>query len=175
MKPASRLVEVEGLRIAYERAGSGPPLVLLHGALSDSRSWRPQLEELADEFTVIAWDAPGAGMSADPTEPFGLADWADSLARFLASQEVGPATILGLSFGGTLALELYRRHPEAVAALIIADSYAGWRGSLSADECSERLRRGLGAAEIPPIELAARWVPEMLSDGARPEDRKSVV
>jgi pimeloyl-ACP methyl ester carboxylesterase len=164
-----RLVEVEGLRIAYERVGSGPPLVLLHGALSDSRSWRPQLEELAEDFTVIAWDAPGAGRSSDPTEPFGMADWADLLARFLETQAVGPASVLGLSFGGTLALELYRRHPKSAAALILADSYAGWRGSLWAAECSERLRLALGDAEIPPTELAARWLPEMLSAGARPE------
>jgi pimeloyl-ACP methyl ester carboxylesterase len=47
-------VEVGGLRIAYQRVGDGPPLVLLHGALSDSRDWRPQLDALSDEFTVVA-------------------------------------------------------------------------------------------------------------------------
>ena len=60
--------EVRGLPIAYQRAGRGTPLVLLHGFLVDSRMWRPQLESLANEFTVIAWDAPGAGQSADPRE-----------------------------------------------------------------------------------------------------------
>ena len=50
--------EVHGLRIAYERAGDGPPLVLLHGYVGDGpTTWRPQLEGLGDEFTVIAWDA----------------------------------------------------------------------------------------------------------------------
>ena len=61
-------VEISGLRIAFERKGEGLPLVLLHGALSDSRAWRRQLEELSDEFTVVAWDAPGCGRSADPPE-----------------------------------------------------------------------------------------------------------
>lgn len=47
-------IEVEGLRIAYERVGEGPPLVLLHGFLSDSWTWRWQLDELSDEFAVVA-------------------------------------------------------------------------------------------------------------------------
>jgi pimeloyl-ACP methyl ester carboxylesterase len=67
--------EVHGLNIAYERAGDGPPLVLLHGYVGDGpTTWRPQLEGLGDEFTVIAWDAPGAGRSSDPPEAMGLAD-----------------------------------------------------------------------------------------------------
>ena len=54
-------IEIEGLRIAYRRRGQGPPLVLLHGGFDDSRAWRPQLDGLSDEFTVVAWDAPGCG------------------------------------------------------------------------------------------------------------------
>ncbi len=55
-------IEVGGLRIAYERAGAGPALVLLHGFVGDSRgSWQHQIDGLSDEFAVIAWDAPGAG------------------------------------------------------------------------------------------------------------------
>jgi pimeloyl-ACP methyl ester carboxylesterase len=60
-------IQADGLRIAYERAGEGPPIVLLHGHVGDGRStWRSQTDELADEFTVVAWDAPGAGRSSDP-------------------------------------------------------------------------------------------------------------
>ena len=57
-------VEVRGLRIAYQRVGQGLPLVLLHGALGDSRDWRPPLDALSDEFTVVAWDVPGCGRSS---------------------------------------------------------------------------------------------------------------
>ena len=63
------LVEVGGLQIAYERVGQGPTLVLLHGYVGDGpTTWRQQLDGLSDAFTVVAWDAPGAGRSGDPPE-----------------------------------------------------------------------------------------------------------
>jgi pimeloyl-ACP methyl ester carboxylesterase len=67
-------VTIGDLRIAYERVGEGPPLVLLHGLFGfDSRSWHPQLEGLSDAFTVAAWDMPGTGRSSDPPDGFRLA------------------------------------------------------------------------------------------------------
>ena len=75
--------KVNGLSVAYERTGDGPALVLLHGFAVDSRMWRPQIESLSDKFTVIAWDAPGAGQSSDPPETFGIGEWADCLAGIL--------------------------------------------------------------------------------------------
>ena len=57
------VVRANGLEIAYERAGAGAPLVFAHGAAGDARLWRAQLAALADEFTVVAWDEPGAGRS----------------------------------------------------------------------------------------------------------------
>lgn len=74
--------EVNGLSVGYERTGDGPALVLLHGFAGDSRVWRPQLEGLSDQFTVIAWDAPGAGQSPDPPETFVIGDWAIVLQLF---------------------------------------------------------------------------------------------
>ena len=70
MSVAPRRLDLDGRMIAYRRAGSGPPLVLVHGFLCDSRVWRRQLTELADEFDVVAWDAPGAGLSPDPPNGF---------------------------------------------------------------------------------------------------------
>jgi pimeloyl-ACP methyl ester carboxylesterase len=81
-------VELEGLSVSYQLAGDGPALVLLHGFSYDSRAWRPQIEGLSDQFTVIAWDAPGAGQSADPPDTFGISDWADCLEAFLAAIKV---------------------------------------------------------------------------------------
>ena len=133
------VVRVHGLQIAYERAGHGPPLVFVHGAAEDHRTWQPQLEALADEFTVVAWDEPGAGSSSDLPPEFTLADYADCLAELIQSLALGAAHIAGRSWGGTLALELYRLHPGVVGTLILVDTYAGWRGSLPEDEVQARV------------------------------------
>jgi pimeloyl-ACP methyl ester carboxylesterase len=132
-------VESDGVEVAYERVGQGSPLVFVHGAAEDSRVWQPQLAGLADEFTVVAWDEPGAGRSSDVPEHFGLAGFADGLARVIQALELGPAHVAGLSWGGTVVLELYRRHPALVATLIMIDTYAGWKGSLPADEVRARV------------------------------------
>jgi pimeloyl-ACP methyl ester carboxylesterase len=143
-------IEAHGLNIAYERAGHGPPLILVHGAADDSRIWRPQLEGLADEFTVVAWDEPGSGRSSDLPEDFELVDFADCLAALIEALELGPAHVAGLSWGGTVVLELYRRHPRLVTTLILMDTYAGWKGSLPAEEVRARVAGAQRMLSAPP-------------------------
>jgi pimeloyl-ACP methyl ester carboxylesterase len=112
--------------------------VFVHGAAEDARAWKPQLAGLAGEFTVVAWDEPGAGRSSDLPERFGLADYADCLAALIEALRLSPAHVAGLSWGGTVVLELYRRHPGLVATLILVDTYAGWKGSLPQEEVQAR-------------------------------------
>ena len=124
--------------------------MFVHGAADDARGWQPQLAELGDRFTVVAWDEPGAGRSSDPPQDFALGDYADCLAGLIESLGLGPAHVAGLSWGGTVALELYRRRPDTVASLILADTYAGWKGSLPEDEVRARvagLRKMLAAPQ----------------------------
>ena len=122
------VVRFGDLRVGYSLAGEGQALVLLHGFFGDSRVWRPQLEELSDEFAVVAWDAPGAGRSADPAETFRMPEYADCLAGFIGFLGLERPCVVGLSFGATLALELFRRHPEVPRALVLVGAYAGWAG-----------------------------------------------
>ena len=136
---AVEFVRANGLEIAYERVGAGPPLVLVHGAAGDCRLWQPQLGALADAFTVVAWDEPGAGGSADLPTGFGLADYAHCLAGLIEALDLGPSHLAGLSWGGTVVQELYRHRPELVATLILAGSYAGWKGSLPQEEVDARV------------------------------------
>lgn len=157
-------VDIGRLSVAYRRAGRGPPLVLLHGAFGDSRIWRPQLEDLSDEFTVVAWDAPGCGRSTDPPEPFTMGDYADCLAGFLDRVELSPATVLGLSWGSTVALALYERAPTAPAALILASAYAGWAGSLPAEEVRRRVEQISREITRPASEFLPDWLPTLLTD-----------
>lgn len=89
-------MEVDGLHIAYERLGSGPAVVLLHGYLGDGpATWRSQLDGLSDEFTVVAWDGPGMGRSSDPPESFRLPDYADCLAGFMEALDLRRAHVVG--------------------------------------------------------------------------------
>jgi len=150
---------IDGRELGYRRAGNGPPVLLLHDAWSDSRQWRPQLADLSDEFTVVAWDAPGCGGSFDPPATFTLADFADQAAALVRGLGLGSVHVVGLSFGGGLALELYHRHPALVRSLVLASAYAGWAGSLPAEEVAARLRRALAEAERPPEE----WVSDYLA------------
>jgi pimeloyl-ACP methyl ester carboxylesterase len=163
-------MKVGGLRIAYERAGSGPPLVLLHGYVGGGpATWRRQLEGLCGEFTVVAWDAPGAGGSSDPPESFGMAGYADCLAGFVGRLGLGKPHVAGLSFGGALALEFCHRHPAIPRTLILASAYAGWGGSLPRDVADQRLRQALMLADLPPDAFAGTLLPTMFSEAA-PED-----
>jgi pimeloyl-ACP methyl ester carboxylesterase len=162
-------VDAGGHRIAYERKGEGPPLVLLHGYVGDGRMWRSQLDDLSDEFTVVAWDAPGYGGSSDPPEDFRLSDFADCLAAFVDALGLERPHVAGLSFGGGLALELYHRHPSLPRTLVLASAYAGWAGSLPAEVVEQRLQQALRLADLPPDRLVAELVPTMLTDSAPPE------
>jgi pimeloyl-ACP methyl ester carboxylesterase len=163
-------IEVAGLRIAYERVGEGPPLVLLHGFVGGSRgTWRRQIEGLSDAFTVIAWDAPGSGRSSDPPESFRMPDYAECLAGFLDALGLERPHVAGLSFGGALALELYRRRPTIPTTLVLAGAYAGWSGSLPPELVEQRLRQSLQSADLPPDQFVAAMIPTMFSESASGE------
>ena len=164
-----KFAQVGGDSIAYREAGRGPALLLLHGFLCDSRSWRRQVADLSDRFRVVAWDAPGAGSSSDPSEPFTTADYARCLARFLDELGILRTHVLGLSWGGILAQEFYRMYPQRLRCLVLADTYAGWKGSLPEQVCRERLASCLRDAIAPSAALVARMLPGIFSDGA-PQD-----
>ncbi len=158
--------EVDGNRLAYRQAGHGAALVLLHGFLCDSRCWRPQLAGLADRFRVVAWDAPGAGSSADPPEPFTTADYAHCLAAFLDAIGVERPHVVGLSWGGILAQEFYRLYPERPRSLVLADTYGGWKGSLPEEVCTARLAGCLADAAGPAQAVVAKFVPGVFTAAA---------
>jgi pimeloyl-ACP methyl ester carboxylesterase len=163
-------IGVGGLRVAFERQGAGPPLVLLHGWPLDSREWRRQLDGLSDELTVVAWDAPGAGRSSDPPETFRLADWADCLAEFIVALNLGRPHVAGVSWGGGLALELYRRHPALPRSLILVSAGTGWGGgSVRPEVVEKRLQVFLRNAELPPHEWVPDWARSLLTGRASEE------
>jgi len=117
----------------------------------------------------VAWDAPGAGASPDPAETFTVTDWAHSLAAFLDELGIARAHLLGLSWGGMLAQEFYRLHPARVDHLVLADTYAGWTGSLPADAVEHRRARCYRDSSRPATEVVGEWVPRDFFLNASPE------
>lgn len=169
-------VEIEGLTIAFERQGEGPPMVLLHGGMIDHREWEAQLDALSDAYSVIAWDTPGCGASADPPSSFRMADYGRVLVSFLERLGIEGAHVGGLSWGSTLTLELYRQRPDLVRSLILTAAYAGWAGSLSLEEVTSRLQTLLrDIDERPQDEWLRGFLPTLLTDDAPREMRERLL
>jgi pimeloyl-ACP methyl ester carboxylesterase len=112
----------------------------------------------------VAWDAPGAGLSPDPPESFTTIDYARCLAGFLDELGIGRAHVVGLSWGGILAQEFYRLHPGRLRCLVLADTYAGWKGSFPESAWRERLETCLRDSTGPAEAVVAKLLPGMLTD-----------
>lgn len=156
-------VDVDGLRIGFERVGTGSTgVVLLHGYVGDGpATWRDQLDALADNYTVVAWDAPGAGGSVDPPESLGIAGFADCLAGLISVLGLDRPHVVGLSFGGALAIALAARHPRIARSLVVVSGYAGWAGSLPPDAAEQRLAQALTLSRSTPTEFVDTLLPTM--------------
>ncbi|MFD8707062.1 alpha/beta fold hydrolase [Kitasatospora sp. NPDC059648] len=97
--------------------GNGQPLVLLHGGFLDHRMWDDQIPALAARHRVIAPDARGHGRSANATGPF---RHTDDLAALLRHLGIGPAVLVGVSMGGSIAVDTALEHPELVSAVVVS-------------------------------------------------------
>lgn len=142
-----------GGRIWAERAGDGPPLVLLHGSVHDSRLWDGVFAALARHHIVVRYDARGHGRSTPPTAPF---RYEDDLLAVLDRFGFRAAGLVGLSMGGEVALDFTLEHPERVRSLtLIAASVGGheWPRSPGTDAYAAA-HRGSDARRIAELELA---------------------
>jgi pimeloyl-ACP methyl ester carboxylesterase len=112
----SGFIDVEGTRLYYEVAGSGPPVVLLHGGFLDLRQWDDQFEVLAREHQVIRYDARGYGRSSLGTVPY--SHYAD-LATLLRVLAVERPHLVALSNGASIAVEFAIWSPASVRSLVV--------------------------------------------------------
>jgi pimeloyl-ACP methyl ester carboxylesterase len=116
------LIDLHGHPVACRRAGSGPPLLLLHGIASDSSTWRDVLPQLAARHTVIAPDLLGHGASAKPMADYSLGAFASSARDLLLRLGHERATIVGHSLGGGIAMQFAYQFPERVERLVLVCS-----------------------------------------------------
>jgi pimeloyl-ACP methyl ester carboxylesterase len=116
-------VSVNGLSFAYVQRGSGSPVVLVHGSVSDYREWSGQMSPLARHYRVFAfsrryhWPNLPPATDADASLDVQVED----LAAIIKAMGIGPAHIVGHSFGGAVALNLALRHPELVRTIVLAE------------------------------------------------------
>lgn len=113
------MAEVNRTNLYYEVMGQGHPLILIHGGLLDSRIWDGQFKKFADQYQVIRYDIRGYGKSATPKGRYSHVKDLDALLKFL---EIEKAHIIGLSLGGTIAIDLALDYPEKVTSLILAST-----------------------------------------------------
>jgi len=166
-------VAVRGTRLAVHSAGSGVPLLLLHAFPLDHRMWEGQAP-LAEAVRLIVPDQRGFGASGGslPESIEQLAD--DAVALLDALHVSGPAVVGGVSMGGYVAQHVAARHPERVAAVILADT------KLEADTAEARAGRTDLAAKVGRLGqsiLANAMIPRLLPEPAAapaPADRERV-
>lgn len=150
----SGFVDAEGTRLYYEVAGSGPPVVLLHGGWLDLRQWDDQFEALAREHQVIRYDARGYGRS-----PLGIVAYSHSadLAVLLRELAVQRPHLVALSNGASIAVEFAIASPASVRSLVIGA--APMRGHDLGPEFTQGMRAVIvaGAAGLKDECRTALW------------------
>jgi pimeloyl-ACP methyl ester carboxylesterase/threonine/homoserine/homoserine lactone efflux protein len=158
MEPSSGFAEVNGTKLYYEMMGNGPPLVLIHGGLMDRRMWDDQFEVFAKEYKVLRYDIRGYEKSEMPEGPFSHVDDLYGLMRFL---NIDNASIVGLSLGGMIAIDLTLEHPDMVNALISVA--AGLNGYHYADteNLAEKYQRIFKTGEEQGIDAAVDLLMEL--------------
>ena len=115
-------VVLHGHRMVYRIAGSGPPVVLIHGMVNSSRHWQQVALELADSYTVVAPDLIGHGDSTSPRGDYSLGAHASRIRDLLASLGIDRATVVGHSLGGGVAMQYFWQFPQRTDRLVLVSS-----------------------------------------------------
>ena len=116
---------VRDLELYYEVAGAGPRLLFINGTNADLRRRQPYVDMLSEHFTVLRYDQRGLGQTDKPDKPYSMADYADDAAALMDLVRWDKAMVLGVSFGGSVAQEMARRHQERITRLALACANPG--------------------------------------------------
>ena len=169
-------VDVPGARLAYEVAGEGEALLLIHGGLADRTMWDDQLGAFSERYRTIRFDMRGFGESTMSPGPFALHE---DVRAVLAALGETQAHVLGLSLGGRVAIDFALTYPEMVRTLILAGSaLGGYTFSESTMRQIDEADEALDAGDIPRgVELELRlWIdgPRRTPDQVDPAVRERV-
>lgn len=161
--------------IAFERCGSGAPLVFLHGIGGNRSNWKGQLRHFGATRTVVALDFRGYGDSADAGSDLVFGDFANDLLRVINQLGLGRIDLVGLSMGGLVAQDFYARYPERISSLALvacrpgsAPLAPGEAGASFIEARRGPILAGGGAA------LAKSLAPKLIGSGASPAARGEI-
>jgi 3-oxoadipate enol-lactonase len=129
---------------AVER-GTGPTVVFLHGYPLNHAMWSAQLEDLSQSYTVVLLDLPGYGLADGAQVPETLEAFAATVGSLLTARFTSPIVVVGHSFGGYVALQLYRAHPEIFRALVLTNT----RSAPDSHEAKEKRLATLQRLSVP--------------------------
>ncbi len=160
----SGIAHMNGTELYYEIAGTGHPLTLIHGLLLDRRSWDDQFEVFARQYKVLRYDLRGWGDSAQEEGPFSPRQDLLSLLEYLS---IDKTYLLGLSGGGTLALDFTLEHPDKVDALILAVSDPSGHMPPMTDDIRAFANQYYGALQQKDAAGAAEATVRFWTDGPR--------
>lgn len=115
--PQTGFLDVRGGRLYYEAAGSGDPVVFIHGNMGDRRHWDHQFQAIANQFRVIRYDVRGFGLSSVVSDDDAYSDYED-VAALLDHLGVKSAHVVGWSMGSAIAIDFSLTHPERTTSLV---------------------------------------------------------
>ncbi len=154
------------MRIAWEEAGAGPPLLLIQGLGYARWSWEPIVPGLAARHRVVFFDNRGIGESDKPAGPYTARQMADDALQVLDEAGIERAHVLGASLGGMIAQEVASVAPERVERLVLCCTTPGGAATVPMPEVTVRLFAE--AATLPPDVALRRFVENAL--GADPPE-----
>jgi 3-oxoadipate enol-lactonase len=143
------LAKAGDVELSYDRAGEGPPLLLIMGMSGTKHHWGESLlDELGRDFETVVYDHRDAGDSTKTGKPFTIAELAEDAAGLLEALQIDSAHVMGISMGGMVAQELALEHPERIRSLTLGCTYCGGEGSLLASEgVMRRLAEGMSSGD----------------------------
>ncbi len=129
----------DGVKLYYEEAGAGIPVLLTHGYSATAGMWRGQLERLSSDYRLVAWDMRGHGQTGSPDDPslYSEDHTVDDMAALLDHLGIEKAVIGGLSLGGFMSLAFNVKYPGRVLALMLFDCGPGYRNPAGRDGWNE--------------------------------------
>jgi pimeloyl-ACP methyl ester carboxylesterase len=170
-----RSLDLDGATIAWLEAGSGAPLVLLHGIGSCADSWRPIVPLLADRYRVIAWDMPGYGASTplgDPrptAKPYGVL-----LEKWLQALKLAPAHVVGHSLGALAGAELAAARPDLVRSLVLVSPAVGSASPVGLPLPAAIQQRITELSAVGAAAFAKKRAPNLCADAPAPDAVQAV-